>query len=85
MRIVVIIDVNEDKLIEKVDSSQKGLNLGDCISEALETLEDFGVNPVEVIEPDHDIYCYLNESGGINKAITDQKVGCHVVKLIKGE
>ena len=39
MRIVVIIDVNEDKLIEKVDSSQKGLNLGDCISEALETLE----------------------------------------------
>ena len=85
MRIAVVIEVDEDRVIEKVDTELESLNLGDCISQALETMGDFGIQPVEVIEPDHDIYCYLNEDGGINKAITDQKVGCHVVKLIKGE
>lgn len=84
MKIVLVLDVDYRKLCEKVDPGGiRGVSIEECLKVALDNIKDLGVKTTEIIGSDNDIYSYLYEEGSINKAITDQKVGNYIVKLLK--
>tara|TARA_R110000765_G_scaffold419176_1_gene523143 strand:+ start:53 stop:301 length:249 start_codon:yes stop_codon:yes gene_type:complete len=81
MRIVVIVDVDPDTILDVVGG---GCTLGEAVETAISNdLDHIGIDCAEAIEPDHEIYTYMDSDDQLNNSLSAQLIGAHIVKQLK--